>query len=153
MKANMIAGALALTLATPVRAEPYVLMSLKPDQMFVLYTGTVAQVGPYKRAWVGIFSPKPTQGSEKFYTPIIKIMFEWDCAEKRHRELASVAFDGGLSVVEHSNERKEWAFLPPGSIYGGMSAYMCESQGGRTVYDHDDERILANYRAALQAKK
>lgn len=147
------ASLLALTLAPASRAAPYMVASLKRDQMFILYTGTVERFGPYMRAWVGIFGAPPAKAEEADDLPIIKVYFEWDCNQKRHRDIGNVAIDSKLKVVDVSSNVGAWTFIAPGTIYGRMQDYICNGQRDQTVFDHADEEILANYRAALTVLK
>ncbi len=119
---------LLLTISSVVHAQ-WILVSTTLDQKekFFIEKSSITQVNKFKRAWQKIELESDSSGSIKYNIRSARYYVEFDCIEKRRRELSYEVFrqPNLTDVFDTSNKISDWSYLPPGSIDEKISNFVC----------------------------
>ena len=118
-----------LTFSSVVHAQ-WILVSSSLDQKekFFIEKSSITQVNKFKRAWQKIELESDSSVSIKNNLRSARFYVEFDCIEKRRRELSYELFrqPNLTDVYTSSNKIGEWSYLPPGSNDENISNFVCK---------------------------
>jgi hypothetical protein len=117
-----------LTISSIVHAQ-WILVSTSLDQKetFFIEKSSITQVNKFKRAWQKIELESDSSISIKRNLRSARFYVEFDCIEKRRRELSYELFrqPNLTDVFDSSNKISDWSYIPPNSNDEKISNFVC----------------------------
>ena len=121
---------LLLSISSVVHAEWKLITTHEDKSEFFIETTSITQVNQYKRTWIRVEMPENSQFAVEFKNRSLREYREFDCREKRHRQLTVTYFKKpNLTDTDTSeNEIKEWRFVAPKTVMEPIFNFVCKSK-------------------------
>ncbi len=119
MKTVVLGLSLTLIAAHATAAE-YAWVRSGKSVAIAMDIGTIRRTGDYARALVLMTPPLPNPTEIRS----LAVFSEYDCGERRSRDLTSTAFDGSLQIVMTWGE-KPWGYVTPGTAGESLLNMAC----------------------------
>jgi hypothetical protein len=122
MKFAVLAALVAATLAAPVLAADWVLVStgVEGHKTFVDRQSIRTTPSGYKRAWTDRFYPE----IDKFGDNRVTVYKEFDCIQNRNRNLNAIYYSGER-VTTTDTTVSEWVYVAPETIGETLQKFVC----------------------------
>jgi hypothetical protein len=118
------------TISSVVHAQWVFIIENASDSKYFIEASSIQQVSQYKRAWTKTeFGSNTTMTlqnnirSGRFYQ-------EFDCREKKYRELTEQYYKQPNLAELHinSNEIQPWKFIPPETVAEALFKFICKTK-------------------------
>jgi hypothetical protein len=120
---------LLLSISSVVYAQ-WTYITENDDTQFFVDLTSIHQIGQYKRVWLKSEYSSNSKITLNENIRSIRTLTEFDCREKKYRQLSLHAFKQSnlIDLDVSSNKQGEWKFIPPKTVADTELTIVCKSK-------------------------